>query len=109
MQRDELNSPILSTLADDQDLLELVEMFVAQLPERLSSMQEAFGQADLKRLRQLAHQLKGSGGSHGFAVLTRRAAELEEACKAQAIEKAQAGLQELAALIPRLKARPTVG
>jgi HPt (histidine-containing phosphotransfer) domain-containing protein len=109
MESHELNSPIVSTLADDEDLAELIEVFVGQLPERLSTMHEAFEQADLERLCQLAHQLKGSGGSHGFAVLTEKAAELEEACKAQALERARVDLRELAELIPRVKARPVAG
>jgi len=106
MPFDTIKSPIVSSLADDPDLVDLVEMFVDQLPERLSAMHRAFEQSDLRRLRQLAHQLKGSGGSYGFAVLTFAAAELEEGCKAQALDRIGDALRELSDLVPRLKARP---
>ncbi len=106
MQNEKQSTSIVSTLYDDADLVELVEMFVSQLPERLASMQDAFERSNISELRQYAHQLKGSGGSHGFPILTDKAAELENHCKAEMIEGIRVSLAELAQLIPCLKVRP---
>src|SRR5688572_15548891 len=70
-----------STLADDPDLAEIVELFVAELPHRLAHVCEALEAGDLAGVARIAHQIKGAGGSHGFAQLTPVAAQLERVAK----------------------------
>jgi HPt (histidine-containing phosphotransfer) domain-containing protein len=70
-----------SRLADDADLAELIELFVGELPDRLACMTAAAESADWKLLGNLAHQLKGAGGSHGFDSLTPLAYQLERAAR----------------------------
>ena len=79
---------IYSELASDPDLGELVELFVSELPDRVSSVEQAFESRDLPQLRTLAHQLKGASGSYGFHQITPIAGELEKAAE-QSVEEAE--------------------
>jgi HPt (histidine-containing phosphotransfer) domain-containing protein len=74
-------APIYSTLGSDEDLGELVEMFVAEMPARLADMSQACAGQDWERLQRLAHQLKGSAGSYGFDDVTPLASRLEAAVR----------------------------
>ena len=74
-------TPVRSSMADDEDFRELLEMFVEGLQEKKVSMSAAFQQGDMESLRKLSHQLKGAGGGYGFAGVSELAAHLEEACK----------------------------
>lgn len=69
-----------STLSIDPDMVELVELFLSEVPERLAVMAEAFEQQNWSELRRAAHQWKGAGGSYGYPQLSAAAATLEMAC-----------------------------
>ncbi len=75
---------IQSAFRDDPEMSELIELFVAELPERMRSLQEMFASGDLAGVRRMAHQLKGASGGYGFAPIGARAAELESALRASA-------------------------
>lgn len=75
------NSPVRSSMAEDEDFRELLEMFVDGLSDKQNQMTSAFDLRDFDTLRKISHQLKGSGGGYGFSGLSERAAHLEEACK----------------------------
>lgn len=78
----QLTSPALvSEMADDEDMIELIEMFVDELPDRVSVIEEAVQQQDTDGLKTLAHQLKGSAGGYGFPSITTFAASLEASIK----------------------------
>ena len=79
--------PVRSADADDPAFQELIEMFVAALPEKHHSLEEAYRNGAIDELCRHAHQLKGAGGGYGFADLSVRAAELEDACKSQDRER----------------------
>lgn len=70
---------VYSDLGADEDLGELVEMFVMELPNRIYSLEEALRTDDLSALRTLAHQMKGAAGSYGFHCISPVAAALEQA------------------------------
>lgn len=70
-------SRIHSLLADDPDFRDLLEMFVAELPDRVASIQTALAASDSAALRRVAHQLKGACGGYGFPTLTNDAAAIE--------------------------------
>ncbi len=68
---------IVSELADDPDMSELVRSFVGNLEsrvERLLALREGRNSVEIIRL---AHQLKGTGSSYGFPMLTMAAREVE--------------------------------
>ncbi len=74
---------LVSELADE-DMLELVEMFVSELPDRIAAIEGAIAEQDLATLATLAHQLKGSAGGFGFPSITEAAKALESSAKAGA-------------------------
>ena len=66
---------LVSELAD-HDMLELVEMFVASLPDRIAAIEKAIDTRDLATLARLVHQLKGAAGGYGFPSITEAAREI---------------------------------
>lgn len=77
------NDPIFSEFADDADMAELIEMFVDEMPERVSQLESCWEQSDGEAIKRLAHQLKGASGGYGFSVVGQAAATLEDAIKEQ--------------------------
>lgn len=61
---------VYSSLGTDPDLGELVELFVREIPDRVSTLEAAWEARDLETLGRAAHQLKGAAGSYGFEHLT---------------------------------------
>lgn len=72
---------LFSTLAEDPDLAEIVEMFVDEMPERIENILNCYQSEDWEGLRRASHQLKGAAGSYGFAPITPCAGILEAAIK----------------------------
>jgi len=62
-------------------LAELVEMFVAELPDRITAIEKASRDHDLAKLGTLAHQLKGAAGGYGFSSITESAMHVEHGTK----------------------------
>jgi HPt (histidine-containing phosphotransfer) domain-containing protein len=73
------HEPLLSNLADDEDMIELIDFFVSEMKTRVSELESAWQSGDEKLLRDLAHQLKGAAASYGFPCITDCAGELEHA------------------------------
>ncbi len=92
-------APLICTLPlDDAEFLDIVHEFVIRLRDRVTQMQEAHAGCDLERLGQLAHWLKGSGGTAGFTPLSEAARVLEQALESvdqTAIGKALAAIADL--------------
>ena len=77
---------IRSAFADDEDLAEIIDTFVSGLSAKVQAMHDALSASAFEVLRGLAHQMKGAGGSYGYAVLTDKARALENAAKARDAE-----------------------
>jgi PAS domain S-box-containing protein len=94
---------LVSTLPlGDPDFREIVEQFVGRLGERLDMIERAFETNDLPGLAKLAHWLKGTGGSVGFADFTEPSSQLEDLARDGRIEgipDAIARLRQIAARI----------
>ncbi|HEX5445541.1 MAG TPA: Hpt domain-containing protein [Pirellulales bacterium] len=82
MSSQQTAEPILSTLADDPDLGSIVELYVAEMPDRIATLVAQFDAGDRTGLTTTAHQIKGAAGSHGFHQVTPPAARLEAALHA---------------------------
>ncbi len=96
---------IYSEFGNDEDLGELVEMFVEEIPNRVQSMLDAAETSDWEQLGRIAHQMKGAAGSYGFGEVTSIAATLEHACRESApAESIQRGLQDLVSMCLRMRA-----
>jgi len=76
------SAALISELKDN-DMLELVEMFVEELPEKVAAIERAIGEQDLVMLATLAHQLTGSAGGYGFPSITESAKAIEQSAKAK--------------------------
>ena len=68
---------IHSEMASDPDFIELLEEFVANVPERIRTIQESVAVQDRSKLCTLVHQLRGACGSYGYHDMTPLATELE--------------------------------
>ncbi|MCX7839586.1 MAG: response regulator [Anaerolineae bacterium] len=95
---------------DEPDLVQqLIDLYLADVPERLNALRQAIAQGDATRLAQTAHSLKGSSANIGAQRVARVCLELERCGKAndltsvaeqlavleQEIERARQALQEL--------------
>lgn len=97
-------SPLLSVYADDEDMLEIVELFVMGMPDKIQALEKAYQAQDHAELNKLAHQLKGAAGGYGFPTITDAASLLEQDLK-KGIPVAQVGAryQALMSLCKRVR------
>lgn len=68
---------ITSELANDPDLCIVAEMFVERLSQLTDGIKKAMQDNDVKKLKDLFHEIKGAGGSAGFPILTEKSAHIE--------------------------------
>ncbi len=71
------DEPLYSEFASDGDMVEIIDLFVAGLPDRIAALRAAATANDNAELKRLAHQLKGAAGGYGFGPVTAVAGELE--------------------------------
>lgn len=96
--------PIYSTLLDDPEMFELVELFVSELPERLAQLEQAHSSGNMSELGRFAHQLKGAAGSYGFDAVTPFAARVERTARSGEPENVVRGaLMDLLEICARLR------
>ncbi|HAK97032.1 MAG TPA: hypothetical protein DCM87_19080 [Planctomycetes bacterium] len=87
-------------------LRDAVEKFLATLSPRMRELDEALAKDAQEDLRALAHRLKGTGGTHGYPVLSDLARLLEAAVKEHDLARAGALIADIKKLIPRLVPEP---
>ena len=75
--------PLISSLSNEPDMAELIELFATELPSRVRTIVDSVEAEDLNRLHTCAHQLKGSAGGYGFEPISAAAARLEQAIRQQ--------------------------
>ena len=97
---------LYSTLADDPDLCEIVDMFVDEMPDRIANLLDQLESGNRKELRRAAHQLKGAAGSYGFDAISPSAATLEKALRS---DKPEAEIQRATDSLVALCRRATSG
>jgi CheY-like chemotaxis protein len=70
--------PLVSTLPlDDPEFQEIADEFVVRLEEKLAALRAAWESGDTRLVSEIAHWIKGSGGTAGFGEFTEPAAALE--------------------------------
>ena len=72
---------VYSRLAGDQDLREIVDLFVEEMPERIAALIDHLHAEDWEGLRRTAHRLKGAAGSYGFDLISPAAGRVESAIR----------------------------
>ena len=96
---------LYSALGADPDLIEIVEMFVDEMPDRIAAIQRLLDAQDWAALRRTAHQLKGAAGSYGFDAVSPQATAVEDANhNQQPEEQVRAAVAELLDLCRRVRA-----
>jgi HPt (histidine-containing phosphotransfer) domain-containing protein len=81
-------------------VMELIDIFLEDLPHRLAELQSAVAGGDPTRARSAAHRLKGGAASVGAARLAAVLAQLEATCGTAAREGAdRAGFAPAADLV----------
>ena len=95
-------TPVVSRLAGNPRLRPAVEKFIDRLSGQLDAMEHDWKTQDFKALAELAHWLKGAGGSVGFDVFTEPAMSLEQLAKAGTEEGINEVIGELRDLTARI-------
>lgn len=106
----ETQEPIVSSLGSSNPrFVHLIERFGVTLDEKLHQMDDAFENADYQALADLAHWLKGAGGTIGFDQFTDPAAKLEQAAKRSDEQESDQWLKSVHALAKRVQAGLSAG
>ena len=71
--------PLVSDLADDEEMADLIAGFVPILGARAAELTAALAKQDTEALKRVVHQLKGAAGGYGFSSITEQAKNVEEA------------------------------
>ncbi len=100
--QDEASAPIRSRLQAHPKLARVVRSFAQVLPQKLQLMQEALAARQLNELAELAHWLKGAGGTVGFDEFFEPAREFEQHALAGRLSDLEAGLRTLQSMAKRL-------
>lgn len=85
-------------IADDPEMIDIVEEFVEGLSGRVGEFQAAHEKLDWQMLATLAHRLKGAGGSYGYGPLSELGAEMESKLRRQEADEFQRWMAQLEAL-----------
>lgn len=96
------NTPVQSSLASNPALLPIVEKFVVRLGDKLSALEEAAKAENLIEVADLAHWLKGSGGTAGFHHFTKPAATLETTAKSGNLDDIATQISSIQAIYQRI-------
>ncbi len=99
----ETQTPVRSSMADDPDFAELLELFYVSLQEAKENLRNLFASNNIEQLQREAHKLKGAGGGYGFEGLTTEAADLETACKTGDVVLIAERLESLLAYASRIE------
>ena len=71
------DSVLISNLADDPELVQVLDIFIDMLPEMLDSIGAAWRETNMETLKRHVHELKGAGGSAGFPIVMQHTAQIE--------------------------------
>jgi two-component system, sensor histidine kinase and response regulator len=93
----------MERLEGDQELfVELIRLFLREVPHQLEAMRKALHQGDMLVLERSAHSLKGAASNLSALGTATAASQLEEDAKGQDAEAAKASLANLEVAIGRL-------
>ena len=95
--------PIVSRLADHPRLSRVVLTFCRTLPDKLVAMQGALDDGRFDDLADLAHWLKGAGGTVGFDVFFEPAREFERLARAGRHTELERVMRQIQALACRIE------
>lgn len=103
--------PIVSSLSNDADMAELIDMYVEEMGGRAQTLRTSMESGNWKALVNEAHKIRGSAGGHGFATIGATAARLEDELRrcagneTTAVQSIKQQVDELISMCLRAKAR----
>ncbi len=96
--------PLVSTLPlDDPEFREIADEFVAGLEDKLTALRDAGDAGDLNKIGEIAHWIKGAGGTAGFGDFTRPAAALESSARQRRTAAIPEQIEQLDHLFRRIR------
>lgn len=78
---DAVRTPLVSSLAGDPEMAELIGFFIGQLPERVAALTRAAREGKSEEIQRIAHQLRGASAGYGFAPIGQAAGQVEDAVR----------------------------
>ncbi len=105
VETDTVPEPLVSRLASNPRFHSAIDKFIDKLPGQVHAMEEALAHEDSAKLADLAHWLKGAGGTVGFDAFTEPAVGLEKLARGGNLQAAERELKKIAYLTSAL-ARP---
>ena len=87
---------------DNPRIQQIIRTFVTRLIQQLDSMDLAWKRNEFEELANLAHWLKGSGGTVGFDAFTEPAKQLEQCAKAHDGRQSRVAIDQLRQLSQRI-------
>lgn len=102
---------ICSDFAKDPELRDIVEQFVATLPDDMTRIEDLYHRKEWHALTDALHSLKGTSGNMGFTGISEYVATMEKSMNAERYSELGEQLLELQLLVTRidLKAEESVG
>ena len=101
---DEALTPIISRVQDDDPgIMAVVQRFVDKLPSYFDNLTQAIERHDWTAIREIVHDLKGSGGTMGYPVITEIASTMHFQSKNENLASMQQLLARLGQLIERIQ------
>jgi signal transduction histidine kinase/CheY-like chemotaxis protein/HPt (histidine-containing phosphotransfer) domain-containing protein len=86
----------------DPDIEDLVADYLAMLRRQVHELRDLAASGEIKKIRTLSHDLKGSAGAYGFQELGEIGAKLEEAAKAEDTDTVERLRKDLASYLSRV-------
>ena len=76
-------------LADDAEFMEIVNLYVSELPDKISRLETALQDSKWAQLQSIVHNLKGTGASYGYDVITQIATPLNDNLKQNVLDNVE--------------------
>ncbi len=101
--------PLRSQYADDPEMTELLGLFVGELQQRATALENAVREKQWDMVQRISHQLKGASGGYGFPKIGAAAAQVEHVVKSgpiaddESLERLTANVKELVTLCQRVR------
>ncbi len=96
------DSALISSLADDPELVQVLDIFIDMLPEMLDSIGSAWRESNMETLKRHVHELKGAGGSAGFPSVMQHAVHVENTVATGQVDQLAQAVEELRGLCEQI-------
>ncbi len=78
MPEPRVECPITSAYAADEEMADLVDLFVNELPDRVAAFVSALESDNWHEVQVISHQLKGAAPGYGFDLVGEAAGQVEK-------------------------------